>query len=74
MLTKGACDLLHRLDAAAHGLPAPFVEELAGPDKDGVAISRLMQPVSPRTWVECLIHIAAMWNPSKICRASQHFS
>jgi hypothetical protein len=26
-------DLLHRLDAGAHGLPAPFIEELAGPGR-----------------------------------------
>jgi hypothetical protein len=31
VLTKGAGDLLHGLNAGAHGLPAPFVEELAGP-------------------------------------------
>src|SRR5215469_16701535 len=31
MLTEGASDCLHRLDAGAHGLPAPFIEELASP-------------------------------------------
>jgi hypothetical protein len=31
MLTEGAGDFLHRLDAGAHGLPAPFIEELASP-------------------------------------------
>src|SRR5215831_2028695 len=31
VLTPGAGDLLHGLNAGAHGLPAPFVEELASP-------------------------------------------
>jgi len=31
MLTRGARDLLHGLDAGAHCLPAPVVEEPAGP-------------------------------------------
>ncbi len=31
VLAQRACDLLHRLDARAHGLPTPPVEELGGP-------------------------------------------
>ena len=31
MLAEGAGGSLHRLDAGAHGLPAPFIEELASP-------------------------------------------
>ena len=31
MLMQGAGDFLHRLDAGAHGLPVPFIEELASP-------------------------------------------
>ena len=31
VLAQGTGDLLHGLDARAHGLPAPFVQELAGP-------------------------------------------
>ena len=31
VLTQGAGDLLHRFDARAHGLAAPFIEEFAGP-------------------------------------------
>src|SRR5438874_12792375 len=31
VLTQGAGDLFHRFDARAHGLPAPLIEELAGP-------------------------------------------
>ena len=31
VLAQGTGDLLHGLDARAHGLPAPLVQELAGP-------------------------------------------
>src|SRR5712692_4307052 len=35
-------NLLHRLDAGAHGVPAPVIEELAGPDR-GVIVPELVE-------------------------------
>ena len=42
MLTHGTGDLLHRLDAGAHHLTTPFVEELSSPG-GGVVIPELLK-------------------------------
>src|SRR6516162_11935256 len=50
MLAQGAGDLLHGLDAAAHGLAAPFVEELACPGGRVVVpelLKSFLEKVSP---------------------------
>src|SRR5215469_11499078 len=50
VFAHGACDLLHGLDAGAHDLTTPFVEELSGPGS-GVVFPELLkgflQKVSP---------------------------
>src|SRR5215470_5623536 len=50
VLPEGAGDLLHGLDAGAHGLAAPLVEELAGPDRRVVVpklLEGFLEKVSP---------------------------
>ena len=42
VLTQGASNLLHGLDAGAHGLSAPLVEELASP-RGRVVIPKLLK-------------------------------
>jgi hypothetical protein len=42
LLTQGSRDLLHGFNAGAHGLAAPFIEELAGPS-GGVVIPELLK-------------------------------
>src|SRR3990172_12107845 len=52
MGTHGAGKLLHRLNSRAHGLRAPLIEELAGPDGRVVipeALERFLQQVRPDT-------------------------
>ena len=42
MLTEGACNLLHGLEAGRHGLATLFIEELAGPS-GRVVLSELLK-------------------------------
>src|SRR3954467_5983716 len=42
VFAHGACDLLHVLDAGAHDLTTPFVEELSGPGR-GVVFPELLK-------------------------------
>jgi hypothetical protein len=57
VLTQGAGDLLHRFDAGAHHLAAPFIEELSGPERRAV-IPELLKGFREKVGAEGLQIIA----------------
>ena len=54
MAPQGLGDLLHRLDARAHGLLAPVIEELSGPGRSAEGVVHLGDDVKAVENIDCI--------------------